>query len=154
MAGVPSCGPTSQSTPACVICAMRPPASGATSTVNAPEPMRTSSPGGIGCRAPSIAVASFAIGVHRADASVRVVMQLGYLHRTQVGDAAGEQRVVVVQPPAAAELDDRMVRGPADHRGEDASLVDERAVGMVAHGIAQAMRVGGRVGGGVAALVL
>ena len=49
MAGVPSCGPTSQSTPACVICAMRPPAPGATSTVNAPEPMRTSSPGDIGC---------------------------------------------------------------------------------------------------------
>lgn len=52
---------------------------------------------------------------------------------------------MVEEPPFAAELHDAVVRGPADDRGEDLSLVGERPVGAVADGVAQEVRVAGRV---------
>src|SRR5687768_11295794 len=98
---------------------MRPPASAATSTCSGPDTSRVSVPGANGCNAASIGAAlvrSFAIGMHGGDAPLRVVAQLRDFDRAKMGNAAGQDRVVVVQPPAATELDDRVMRGPSHDR--------------------------------------
>src|SRR5690606_20187229 len=157
MAASLPCSPcaTSCSMPLQRICAMRPPACGAMSTDSAPSPIVSSGPGASGESAPTLAGAttSSAIGLQGADAPFGIVLQLGDLGRAQVGDAAGKQGVVVVEPPAPLELQDRMVRGPADHRFEDAAAIGERPIRVVRHRPAQQMGVAGGVGQVIAALV-
>src|SRR5690606_32182173 len=141
------------STPSTRIWATRPPAAGATSIETAPWARVSSGPGGSSVSGPWNA-ASAAIRVQGADAAVGLVVQLADLDRAQVGHAAGQHGVVVVQPPLAAELHDRVVRGPADHRGEDHAAVGERTVRIVGRGIAQLVGVAGGVRQVVRAVVL
>src|SRR5690606_8930895 len=137
MAASLPCSPCAMScsTPSQRICAMRPPACGAMSTDSGPSPIVSNGPGASGESAPAWAgaAAASAIGLQGADTALGIVLQLGDLGRAQVGDAAGEQRVVVVQPPAPLELEDGVVRGPAHHRLEDAAAPGERPVRVVCH---------------------
>ncbi len=52
---------------------------------------------------------------------------------------------MVEQVPLALEFTDGVVRGPADHRSENDSLINERPVEMVARGVAQKVGVAGRI---------
>ena len=49
------------------------------------------------------------------------------------------------QIPLALEFTDGVVRGPANHWGEDDSLISERPVEIVARGVAQEVGVAGRI---------
>src|SRR4249919_1505994 len=99
------------------IWAMRPPAAGAISTASEPQARRISAPGASGSSAVStegVEPSSLCIRMNRRDPAGRVVAQRGHLDRAQMTLAAGQDRVVIEQVPVAAELADRMVRGPAD----------------------------------------
>lgn len=85
------------------------------------------------------------VRIDRYDRAVRVVVQLRIFDAAQMVDAAGERGVVVEQIPFALELDDRMVRRPADDRRQDDALVRERPVRVVADGVDQLVRRARRV---------
>ena len=61
---------------------------------------------------------------------------------------------MIAEIPLSLELDDRVVSSPAYDGIEDDTLIAERAVGVVADGIAQEVTVAGRVGEVVFAVVL
>ena len=61
---------------------------------------------------------------------------------------------MVEEVPFALEFHDAVVRGPAEDRGEDHALVGERAVRVVADGVAELVRVAGGVAEVVLAVVL
>src|SRR6186997_3371094 len=122
---------------------MRPPACAAIVTRSVPWLMLSSGPGASGAIA-SVGVqrrGSGAIRIDGPDPAPLVVVQLRHLHRSKVGHATGEQRIVVEKIPAVLELANGMMRGPAKHRSQDHALVHEWPIGVVAHGIAQQMRI-------------
>ena len=53
---------------------------------------------------------------------------------------------MVEQIPLAIEFADAVMRGPADHRRENDSLIRERPVRIVARRLAEQMGVAGRIG--------
>ena len=61
---------------------------------------------------------------------------------------------MVEQIPLAFEFADGVVRGPADYRREDDALIGVGTVKGVARGVAQEVRVAGRVGEIVFTVVL
>src|SRR5580698_2815113 len=136
-----------------MICAMRPPACGAMATASASLPMWINSPGGSGCCATS-SVALLAIRVQREDAAILVVAQFGDLHRAQMSDTIGKQRIVVVQPPLAIERHDGMVRGPAHHRCEDDASPCVWAIHVVGGRVAEPVSVAGGIRQVVLAAIL
>ncbi|KAL1954283.1 hypothetical protein VTO42DRAFT_1425 [Malbranchea cinnamomea] len=68
--------------------------------------------------------------------------------------AAGERRVVVEEVPLALELCDRMMRRPSQDRFQDAACIGERTQGARSRGVNEVVRVSGRVGEVVCAVVL
>jgi len=62
-----------------------------------------------------------------------------------VVNTLAELAVVMEQPPTALEFDDGVMRGPAEHRLQDAATVGEGSIRAVANGIAQIMGIAGRV---------
>lgn len=74
-----------------------------------------------------------------------IIKYLPDLHIPQVVDALAQLAVVMEEPPAALELDDGMVRGPAQHGLQDPPCVREGAEGRVPDGVDEVVRVAGRV---------
>lgn len=66
----------------------------------------------------------------------------------------GRHAVVVEKIPLAFILHDTVMGGPADHRLQDDTLIGERTIGVVAHSIAQIVRVAGAIGEIILAILL
>ena len=86
--------------------------------------------------------------------AVLIVEQALHLQRTQMGDVVRGYTVVVEQEPLALVLDDAVVGSPAHDGVEEHALIGERAVGVVADGVAEEVAVASGVAEIVFAVVL
>ncbi|TLD22168.1 hypothetical protein PspLS_08025 [Pyricularia sp. CBS 133598] len=93
-------------------------------------------------------------GLLRRHLAILVIKDLADLDRPQMVNPSTELAVVVEQIPLALELDDGVVRRPAQDWLEDPPAIGKRTVGRVADGVAQVVGVAGRVGKVVLAVVL
>ena len=69
-------------------------------------------------------------------------------------DVVGRNAVVIEQEPLALIFDDAVMGGPAYNGIEDDALISERAVGIVADGIAEEVAVTCRIAEIVLTIVL
>ena len=82
---------------------------------------------------------------HGLDAGVGIVLQGGDFDIAQVR-FAGKLYIMVEKQPLALDFHNGVVVGPAFHGFEHDAFIGKGAVGIVADGIADVVRVAGRVG--------